>query len=73
MSGMASIPGNKPTPQDLRDLQVLSQLAWFDEYFLEGDGEVAYLVPQGPGLHTGRSTLDGAQAAGISGGSDPYL
>jgi alpha-amylase/alpha-mannosidase (GH57 family) len=29
---------------DLRDLQVLSQLAWFDEEFLEHDREVAGLV-----------------------------
>ena len=27
--------------QDFRDLQVLSQLAWFDEFFLTGDPEVA--------------------------------
>jgi alpha-amylase/alpha-mannosidase (GH57 family) len=31
--------------QDLTDLQVLSQLAWFDEFFLE-DPEVAVLVAQ---------------------------
>jgi len=31
-------------PQDYRDLQVLSQLAWFDEEFLEHDPEVAALV-----------------------------
>ena len=30
-------------PQDLTDLQVLSQIAWFDEFFLE-DKEVAELV-----------------------------
>ncbi|HVP52897.1 MAG TPA: glycoside hydrolase family 57 protein [Terriglobales bacterium] len=30
-------------PQDLADLQVLSQIAWFDEFFLE-DREVAALV-----------------------------
>ncbi|MBM3735501.1 MAG: glycoside hydrolase [Acidobacteria bacterium] len=31
-------------PEALRDVQVLSQLAWFDEEFLEGDPEVAELV-----------------------------
>jgi alpha-amylase/alpha-mannosidase (GH57 family) len=33
--------------QDYRDLQVLSQLAWFDEEFLEHDPEVAALVDRG--------------------------
>ena len=32
------------SPQDLRDLQVLSQLAWFDEEFLDHDQEVKALV-----------------------------
>jgi alpha-amylase/alpha-mannosidase (GH57 family) len=32
------------TPQDILDLQVLSQLAWFDEIFLAGDPEVVRLV-----------------------------
>ncbi len=31
-------------PQDFRDLQVLSQVAWFDEEFLEHDAEVRALV-----------------------------
>jgi alpha-amylase/alpha-mannosidase (GH57 family) len=30
--------------QDLRDLQVLSQLAWFDEEFQANDSEVKYLI-----------------------------
>ncbi|HTS57124.1 MAG TPA: glycoside hydrolase family 57 protein [Terriglobales bacterium] len=34
--------------QDLTDLQVLSQLAWFDEFFLE-DPEIAGLVRKGRG------------------------
>jgi alpha-amylase/alpha-mannosidase (GH57 family) len=34
-------------PQELRDLQVLSQLAWFDEEFLEHDPEVRGLVEKG--------------------------
>lgn len=32
------------TPQDLLDLQVLSQLAWFDELYLANDREVRKLV-----------------------------
>jgi alpha-amylase/alpha-mannosidase (GH57 family) len=32
------------TPQELVDLQVLSQVAWFDEIFLAGDSEVGRLV-----------------------------
>jgi alpha-amylase/alpha-mannosidase (GH57 family) len=35
-------------PQDLTDLQVLSQIAWFDEYFLE-EKDVAALVQKGRG------------------------
>jgi alpha-amylase/alpha-mannosidase (GH57 family) len=35
------------SPQALRDLQILSQVAWFDEEFLAGDPEVAALVRQG--------------------------
>ena len=37
-------PGNRFSSQDLRDLQVLSQLAWFDEEFLAHDAEVKALV-----------------------------
>jgi len=33
-------------PQDFTDLQVLSQLAWFDEFFLE-DAEIATLIKKG--------------------------
>ncbi|MBI2687938.1 MAG: glycoside hydrolase [Acidobacteria bacterium] len=33
--------------QDYRDLQVLSQLAWFDEFFLIRDKEIAALVRKG--------------------------
>jgi alpha-amylase/alpha-mannosidase (GH57 family) len=35
-------------PQDFADLQVLSQLAWFDEFFLE-DPNIAALVKKGKG------------------------
>ncbi len=34
-------------PQEFRDLQVLSQLAWFDEEFQEHDPEVRALVAKG--------------------------
>lgn len=37
------------SPRDLRDLQVLSQLAWFDEEFLTNDAEVRGLVEKGRG------------------------
>ncbi len=33
--------------QEIRDLQVLSQIAWFDEEFLENDAEVRGLVEKG--------------------------
>ncbi len=33
--------------QDLRDLQVLSQVAWFDEEFQEHDEEVKHLIAKG--------------------------
>ena len=35
-------------PQDFTDLQVLSQIAWFDEFFLD-DPEVAALIKKGHG------------------------
>ena len=35
-------------PQDFTDLQVLSQIAWFDEFFLE-DPEIAALIRKGRG------------------------
>jgi alpha-amylase/alpha-mannosidase (GH57 family) len=35
-------------PQDFTDLQVLSQIAWFDEFFLEDD-DVASLIRKGRG------------------------
>jgi alpha-amylase/alpha-mannosidase (GH57 family) len=34
-------------PQEFRDLQVLSQMAWFDEEFQDHDVEVRYLVDKG--------------------------
>ncbi|HEV2425684.1 MAG TPA: glycoside hydrolase family 57 protein [Terriglobia bacterium] len=35
---------------ELRDLQVLSQLAWFDELWLESDAEIRRLVAKGRGF-----------------------
>jgi alpha-amylase/alpha-mannosidase (GH57 family) len=37
------------SPQDFTDLQVLSQIAWFDEFFLE-DKDVAALIQKGSGF-----------------------
>ena len=42
------------TPQDLLDLQVLSQVAWFDEIFLAGDPEVVRLVKKERGYTRSR-------------------
>jgi alpha-amylase/alpha-mannosidase (GH57 family) len=36
-------------PQDFADLQVLSQIAWFDEFFLE-DPDIAALIQKGRGF-----------------------
>jgi len=33
--------------EDIRDLQVLSQLAWFDEIYLTGDTEIRQLIKKG--------------------------
>ncbi|HYA16523.1 MAG TPA: glycoside hydrolase family 57 protein [Bryobacteraceae bacterium] len=35
------------TPQDFRDLQILSQLAWFDEEFQQNDRDVRRLLDKG--------------------------
>jgi alpha-amylase/alpha-mannosidase (GH57 family) len=39
-------------PQDFTDLQVLSQIAWFDEFFLE-DPDIAALIKKGSGYSVG--------------------
>lgn len=39
-----SVNAHRLMPQDLLDLQVLSQLAWFDEIYLAGDPEIKQLV-----------------------------
>ena len=46
--------------QDLRDLQVLSQVAWFDEEFQEHDEEVKGAGGERPRLFARRSSADGA-------------
>jgi alpha-amylase/alpha-mannosidase (GH57 family) len=38
------------TPQDLLDLQVLSQIAWFDEIYLAEDPDLKQLVKKGRGF-----------------------
>jgi alpha-amylase/alpha-mannosidase (GH57 family) len=44
-------------PQDIVDLQVLSQVAWFDEIFLAGDSEVVRLVKKGRGYSESDKTI----------------
>jgi len=46
-------------PQDMRDLQMLSQLAWFDEYFQEGDPDVRALIAKGRDYTTEEQALMG--------------
>jgi alpha-amylase/alpha-mannosidase (GH57 family) len=46
-------------PQEFRDLQVLSQLAWFDEEFLEHDPEVRALVEKGRNFNLEDQSLMG--------------
>src|SRR5579862_3206841 len=46
-------------PQDFRDLQVLSQLAWFDEEFQEHDPAVRALIEKGRNFTLGDQALMG--------------
>jgi alpha-amylase/alpha-mannosidase (GH57 family) len=46
-------------PQEFRDLQVLSQVAWFDEEFLEHDPEVRALVEKGRNFNLDDQALMG--------------
>src|ERR1700733_4859792 len=48
-------------PQDFRDLQVLSQLAWFDEEFQEHDPAVRALIEKGRGFTLQDQALMGAK------------
>jgi alpha-amylase/alpha-mannosidase (GH57 family) len=48
-------------PQALRDLQVLSQVAWFDEEFLDNDPEVRALVEKGRNYSLEDQALMGAK------------
>jgi alpha-amylase/alpha-mannosidase (GH57 family) len=43
----------------MRDLQVLSQLAWFDEEYLTGDAQIAALVKKGSGYTAADQSLLG--------------
>lgn len=52
---------------DLRDLQVLSQLAWFDEEFLEHDPDVSALVSKGRDYTREEQNLAGSKQMEIVG------
>jgi alpha-amylase/alpha-mannosidase (GH57 family) len=49
--------------QAFRDLQVLSQLAWFDEEVLDGDAEIRELVLEGRGFTADEQALVGRKQA----------
>jgi alpha-amylase/alpha-mannosidase (GH57 family) len=54
-------------PQEFRDLQVLSQLAWFDEEILEKDPEVRKLVAKGRNYSLDDQALMGRKQTQICG------
>jgi len=66
-------PGNRFSSQDLRDLQVLSQLAWFDEEFLAHDAEVKALMAKQRNYSLEDQAVNGAQAARIHRSRDSEL
>jgi Alpha-amylase/alpha-mannosidase len=53
--------------QSLRDLQVLSQLAWFDEEWLTHDPDVRSLVEKGRGFHLADQALLGRKQIEVVG------
>ena len=53
--------------QDYRDLQVLSQVAWFDEIFLAADPEIKALVEKGRGFTLAEQKLMGRKQLEILG------
>jgi alpha-amylase/alpha-mannosidase (GH57 family) len=60
-------------PQMLRDLQVLSHLAWFDEYYIENDPQVSRLVAKGRNYTLEDQKLMGEkQAAALGNVLDVY-
>ncbi len=61
-SGSRSLFG----PQEFRDLQMWSQLAWFDEEFQEHDPEVHEWVAARPQLHACRSGAAWAKSSATS-------
>ena len=54
-------------PQEFRDLQMLSQLAWFDEEFQDNDEEVRALITKGRGYSLEDQALMGAKQREIVG------
>ncbi len=61
------LPERDWTVGDFRDLQVLSQLAWFDEIFVSGDAEVRELVAKGRNYTLADQTLMGRKQLEIIG------
>ena len=59
---MPASPSCAFAAQEFRDLQILSQLAWFDEEFLENDPRGSGAHRQGPQLRPGRSGADAAKS-----------
>ena len=54
-------------PQEFRDLQMLSQLAWFDEEFQDNDEQVRGLIAKGKGYSLEDQVLMGAKQREIVG------
>ena len=54
-------------PQEYRDLQILSQLAWFDEEFQENDPEVRFLIEKGRNYSLDDQALMGRKQIEICG------
>ena len=68
------VRGARSNRQAFRDLQVLSQLAWFDEEFLEKDPDIAGLVRKGPRFQPRRSADARPQAdRGRGQGAFPFI
>ncbi len=58
-------------PQEFRDLQVLSQLAWFDEYYQEDDAVIAGLIRKGRDFNVDDQALVGIKERELIGQTIP--